>query len=264
MARSWVLANVLWLAACGRLGFDERAAPPPDGDTATDATPIGPRAQLSATSLAASAECGVAQPPSVVLSIGNTGDTDLVVTSATATGGFTVTSPLPVTVPPGDATQLAIAPPPAIVGTDLAGDTKLGTLTLTTNDPVAAPPVDLTATVIGANIGFVAQGAPVSLVTFSAMSACPLPQPVRIVNTGTKPATIAFTGTSNVTFAGFSGGVLDASSSAAIDLRASTTGACAVNGGYLLYTVTGSVCTTTPNALAVKIDINGSSSCFCS
>jgi len=172
-------------------------------------------------------------------------------------------TPLPLTVAPGGSTTLAILPPPAVVGTDLAGATKSGTLVLTTNDP-ATPIVDLVATVIGANVAFTSAAMPISQVMFSALSTCPAPQAVSMVNTGSLPATVAFTGTSNVTFSGFSGGVLDASSSAAVILHAQTTGACGVPGGYLLYTVTGSVCTTTPAALTVKIDIGGSTSCFCS
>jgi len=258
VARSWILANVLWLAACGRLGFDAREV------AGADATLVGPHAQLGASAVGTTTECGVPPSASGTLVVANTGDQDLAITAAVVTGGFAVSTPLPLAIPPGGSATLAISPPPAVVGTDLANSIKLGTLALATNDPAALPIVELSAQVIGANVAFATQAMPITQVVFSALSSCPMPQDVVIKNTGSLPATVAFTGTSNVTFSGFSGGTLDASSSAAMILHALTTGACGVTGGYLLYTVTGSVCTTTPATLDVKIDIGGSTSCVCS
>ncbi len=253
MARSWVLAQVLWLAACGRLGFDEAR---------TGADAGMPHAVLDATSIALTSECGVAQPPTAALAIDNDGDGDLVITSATTTGGFTVVTALPLTIAPGASTTLEIAPPVAVIGTDVAGDVVTGTLALVANDP-AIPPVGLATEIAGANIAIELNGLPVTTLTFSGLSSCPGPDTLTVHNTGTLPGTIAFTGTSNVEIGGFAGGSLAASGSSTL-VATPVTSACMVNGGYILYTVTGSVCTTTPATLAVKINIVGTSACSCS
>jgi hypothetical protein len=252
MKRVGSLARVLWsittagsLGACGRIGF---------GDSPVAAV---------ATSLALRSECGVAVTPGE-LAIENQGTAPLVIDQATATGGFSIVTPLPVTIAPGAVAALRVAPPPAVIGTDVGGAQKTGVLTIVTNEgETPSRDIALTATVVGANIAITDATSAALTLTFSGSSGlCPAPQPAYLANTGNAPVTLDAGAASGLALSGFSGGTLDPGASAMV-LVWVTTGSACVGSGAVTYVVTGSACTTTPTVLQATFNITGSSSCFC-
>jgi len=239
--------TTVWLAACGRLGFDELgggvAKPLPDApiapddgqigvaDAATpdalvpvdappdappDGPPAAPRLEV-ASSLALVTTCGAA-PAESELVVTNTGTAELTIASATATNAFEVISG-PTAIAAGDSATFTIAPPMAVVGTDRGGASKTGTLTLTTN--AGTQIVQLQATVQGANVAVSAAN-----VAFNAANGtCPGPRTVTISNTGNTSVVLGQLFASGVTLSGFTGGTLDANSSTSVTLQPSRCGA---------------------------------------
>lgn len=259
MVRSRTLSYALWSTLAAGCGGDGKA-----GQLA-DAPPAGPVAVLpSPAAVTASAECGVAIPAVAELTIGNAGTKELVISAASADGGFTVTTALPVTIAAGAQGKLAIRPPAAVIGTDRGGATKAGTLTLTTNeDGTQARTVALTATVVGANIAITnAAGQPVTL-AFSSASGCPAPQAVFIRNTGNAPAMVGAAMASGFGFDGFSGGVVAAGAAPTQMVRPVTTADC-MRSEAITYQVSGSTCGASTAALQATFNITGSSTCACS
>jgi hypothetical protein len=263
------LARVLWsvtaagsITGCGRLGFEERTT----GDATTDVgvdVALSPVAQLE-PNLALTTACG-GTPGVFALPIANIGGAPLVIQDASATGGFVIATALPLTIAAGAAQELRVSPPAAVIGTDLGGATKLGVLSIVTNEPgAAAHDVALTATVIGANLEITdAAKMPVAL-TFSAASGlCPAPQSVFLRNTGNEVAIVDAGMASSFVMSGFSGGAIDPGGAMTVGVRVLTASACA-GADQVTYTVTGTVCTTTPAVLQASYNITGASSCACS
>lgn len=249
------VARLLWstlaTAACGRVGFDA-AARPGDGFAT-----VAPMVELET-------RCGAVSPASLAVSITNDGVDELQVLTAQATNGFQVISRLPLVIAPGASASVGVQPPPAVIGTDRPGATKQGTLTLTTN-AVETPTIEvaLVAKVVGAELAIVdTQGMPATLDLLGASGACPVSS-FRIVNTGTAPATVQLTSSAELGVSGFSGGLVDGSSSIAFTLRALSSGGCS-GIGTVTYAATGDVCTTTPTVLQATFTISGASSCLCS
>jgi len=266
MARTPLLAQALWTLAATvatGCGGDDAASRLPD------APPGGPVAVLpSPASLTATAECGVTTPPISELTIGNSGSQALVISAAQASGGFVVTTALPLTIASGGQAKLAVRPPAAVIGTDRGGATKTGTLTLTTNEPGApARTVALSATVVGANLAFTdaaGQALPSPIQITSATDACPAPLAVFVRNTGNAPMTVGAGSASGFAFDGFSGGTIAGGAAAMQMIRPFTVNTAACTGtASVVYTISGTTCGASTATLSAAFSINGSS-CFCS
>jgi hypothetical protein len=206
--------------------------------------------------------------------VANSGTGDLVILSAVADGGFTVTTALPVTVKPGAQVALVVAPPAAVIGTDRGGGTKDGMLILTTNEAASEHTVELTANVLGANLAFTDEaGAAVVLAFSAAFPACPAPKTVFLRNTGTSALVLGEASASGLVafgafsgaFSGFSGGTLEPGAFATQDIRPIADVVC-TGSGMVTYQVTGTVCTVAQPVLVGAYNISGASgsSCFCS
>jgi hypothetical protein len=252
------LANLLWsvaaagAAACGRLGFEARTA-----GVDADASAL-----TIASSLALESACGQPIPAAAALHVTNTGTDDVTLTDIQTTGGFALSTALPLTISAGATTALSIRPPAAIIGTDVPGAQKSGTLTITVGADVHE--VALTATVVGAALSvFNGTGGALSLDLVGSSGACPTPAAGQIVNAGNRSVTLTFGGSPAFAIAGFSGGVIDAGSSAAFSVRAITASGC-TGAGVIMYTVTGDTCDATPGVLQASFTITGASSCACS
>ncbi len=239
---SW-LASLIWsvvtagAAACGRVGFDRDVLQ-------IDGLPLFESRCGQATLLAP-------------ITITNTSDTDLAI-DAIATGGFVIETALPLTIGAGDTVQLDVRAPAAVIGTDVPGTVKTGTLTMTAGDVVREIP--LASTVVGASIAITDEmGGPLSLDFIT--EGCPTPVSARLVNTGTTTARIMFT-TSAVELAGFSSGDVGPSDTVVFTIRPLSGSSC--NGAFqVIYTATGDVCDAVPVTLPGTFSINGSSSCSC-
>lgn len=272
MRRTPLFTSLLWssvgavaLTACGDDGGAIIDARPIDG--AVDAYD-GPLAMFAPT-LALRAECGVAVPPAATLAVRNIGSQTLTINGATASAGFTVTTVFPIDIAPGATADLAVQPPAAVIGTDLGGSTRTGTLALQTNQPGTIGTVALTSTVRGANLALTsAGGQPMASVDLSSSTGvCPAPIPVFVRNTGNEQATLVASSGSGGGFglSGFSpsnavagGGMISH------QVTVSSAGGCS-GSNTIVYTVTGTVCTETPLSLPASFNISGSSTgCFCS
>jgi len=252
--RTRVLARILWsltglagLAACGRLGFDQDAV------------------ALVTPPLQFVTECGVAPAPGLV-EVTNDGTTLLVIERADTTGGFQVVSTMPLTIEPGATASLELRAPAAVIGTDVSGSTKAGTLTLFTNDSETPEhTIDLEARVVGAQIAFDTGGGmtmPVTL-TFSANNMCPGPKGVAIYNNGDRPATFTLTSPSSFAIPVPFAGTLDAGQSGFFEVRVRTSGPC-TGAETITYMVTGSVCSAVPAVLDASYSITSVGTCSCS
>lgn len=233
------------MGGCGRLGFDEDAV-----------AIVAPLLELVT-------ECGVA-PSSADVEIVNDGTTTLVIEQVTATGGFTVSTPLPLVIQPGATGSLGVAPPAAVIGTDLPNTVKTGVLTIVTNEE-AAPEhsIDLSARVFGAQIAIVdGLGAPVSL-RFTSNNACPSGTLLYAMNTGNRAASLTQMPASRLFATSAFTGPIDAGTSGVFSVRALTTGPCS-GIDTISYTVTGSACSITPAVFDASFTITGLISCSCS
>ncbi len=237
-------------SGCGRVGFDERVQ-------------TGPSASF-ATSLEVSVECGVVEPMPRELQVTNTGDAELLISNATAGGGFVVMTPFPISIPPAGTTTISIRPPAAVIGTDRSGDQHTGTLELATNEDTPPPKVSLSATVVGANLEITDGSGNAAQFMFSESSGvCPAPQTAVIVNSGDLEATLAISDQSGLAVSGFTGGTITGGAGQSILVRPVTAGPCAYSG-QVTYVVTGAVCTETPLVLEGAVAITGASTCACS
>jgi hypothetical protein len=284
----WLLTTV-WLAACGRLGFDElgdgagkplpdapiapddgqiavadAATPdapgPPDAppDAPPDTPPAAPKLEV-ASSLALVTTCGAA-PAERELVVTNTGTAELTIASATATNAFAVTSG-PTAIAAGDSATFTIAPPMAVVGTDRGGASKTGTLTLMTN--AGTQTVALQATVQGANIAVSAAN-----VAFTATNgSCPAPRTVTISNTGNTSIAIEQLFASGVTLSGFTGGTIDANSSTSVTIEPARCGAASTALAFDAASGASgdnALCVTATVNITLNIAASSSSGCACS
>jgi hypothetical protein len=215
-----------------------------------------------------SATCGAGAPSAVSVPIQNTGDGPLVI-NASATGGFVITSALPMTIAAGGSASLGLRPPTAVVGSDVGGSSRTGTLTITTNEVTGAThQVNLSSTVFGANLQLVnAAGAPITSIAFNAAQACPARQTVFVRNTGNAPASIAIP-TQNFQLFQWSGFEPSASipggSAVSHVVGVFTVNQACTGNQTVQYAATGPVCTMTPISLPLSFNITGQATCFCS
>ena len=241
----WTIAGASAAAACGRLGFGL--------DEGAPALAVPP-------SLRIETECGV-MPASYPLEILNTSGGVVRIDDVEIAGGFAITNVLPLEIQPGEGARLTVRPPAAVIGTDRGGDTKTGALTLLTS--AGAYMVELAADVRGANIEVTDLGGLPLTLTFSGPQ-CPAPITARVVNSGNRSATIPSISPFAFRINGFVSGsvILGGGASTSLDVRPYTSSACA-NSESLTFTVTGSVCTTTPIVLGASFNLTGSMTCSC-
>lgn len=216
---------------------------------------------------ALSTTCGQEPPAPVDVLVTNVGSADLVISAATATGGFVVTATLPLTIAVGAHATISVRAPAAVIGTDRGGATKTGTLTITSNI-TAAPThtVELAATVMGANLVFTDQAdQPITeTLAFSGDSAtCPAPKNVRLRNAGNQPIVVStHSSASGFAFDGFSGGTIEAGAFENQVIEVSTGFDCQ-GSAVIEYEVTGTVCDLAVVTLPVGFNISGRSDCSC-
>jgi len=216
------------------------------------------------------ADCGVATPGTQSLTITNTSTTSPVtISGAGATGGFTVLTTLPLTIAPSGTGSLVVRPPASVVGTDLGGSSKTGTLSFTTNE-TGNPTHDtaLTSTVMGANIVFTdtADTTPITSISLDAADACPAPRSVAIRNTGN----VGITGfqrsgsDNNFAFQQTPSSAIAGGAFTTLTVGAYTTNSCSGTDNFEYTWATANVCTTTPAVLGASFSVSGQSFCFCS
>jgi hypothetical protein len=285
MRRTPLLSSVVWstvsgvtllLAGCGddATSFaDARIADAPVSDAPVpDAPPADASlavAVFPAEVTTFAAECGVAVPETVDVTVMNSGTEPLVIASATATGGFTVVTAAPITIAPGASAALTVRPPAAVIGTDIGGSTKAGALSFVTNE-TGAPTrtVALASTVDGANLEFRASSNvadPVlTAITMISSTGCPSPFEVFIHNTGNRAVQLARPSASGFGFQGFSpSSSLPPGEYVIAPISAETSNQCR-DQGEVLFSATGSLCTEQPIQISASYSMPGDSGCFCS
>jgi hypothetical protein len=249
----WLVTST-WLAGCGRIGFEAGGADagPPIGSA------VGPRLDLLAAP-AMTTTCGRA-PATYDLTVRNSGDRDLVIDKVTVTGDPFGVIAIPATLRPGESGTITLAPPRAVVGTDLPDDTKRGQLVIQANTDAPVAPVDVTAKVIGANLTIIAP----SPFEFSAASGlCPAARNVVVKNLGNADASIEPQLPLHFAISGLSGGVIAAGAMKTVAVRAVTSAECAGSGRIVFEASEGAICKA-PAPLNATFNITGSSSCACS
>jgi len=285
VARTSQLATLLWiststwLAGCGRLWFQgpdkDPAGSVPDApliepaiDAATDAAVDAPDDVAIASapvldvapSLTTTVSCGVA-PQQTSLMVTNKGNADLEITNATVTGAAFQLKSVPVMIAPGAMASFSILPPMAIVGTDLGGDVKRGTLKIESNAGNAM--VDLEATIFGANL---VMTTPQPFSFQGSSGACPSAQQVSIQNMGNSTASVEphLAGPFGFGFSSSSDRVLLPGETMIIDVRVVTSSACSGSGTVGFTASSGPICAITGQAPATYNILGSSSGCFCS
>jgi hypothetical protein len=256
MNRTPLLTSLLWtsLGAAALIGCDNEEP---------SIAESGPAAVLPAF-LNFPVDCGKT-PASQRFQVINSGNEELNVTSAMATGGFVIVAELPMTVQPGAAIVIEVKPPAAVIGTDLGGTTKIGRLTVVTNDPNGNAAIELRAQIRGANLALTdADGAPITRVDMaSSTAACPAPAAVFVRNTGNVAANIKV-GESDYAVESSDSSDVAAGMSSAFQIIPDGTSDCATSGQVNFEMITTSVCTVQPLVLQVTQTTNGSSdACFC-
>ncbi len=236
--------------------------------TATTLAAVGraPVATISAAP-AMSASCGGTTTTAVNITVQNTGDAPLRITSASTTGGFILGTTFPVTIPANGSTTVSVRPPLAVIGTDVGGSTKSGVLSLATNE-IGNPTrnVALASTVMGANLSFTdSVGNAVTSASFTATQACPARQTLYVRNTGNLSANVQIA-TANFQlfqYTGFSPSSTIAPSTGVSHVLSVWTVQNACTGTEAIqYTATGTICKL-PGTLTASFNIGGQSSCFC-
>jgi hypothetical protein len=285
MRRTPLLSSVVWstvsgvtllLAGCGDDApsfADARIADAPVADAPSADAP-SPDASLAVAMFPAevttfAAECGVAVPDTVDVSITNSGTEPLVIASATATGGFTVVTAAPITIGPGASAALTVRPPAAVIGTDIGGSTKQGTLSFVTNE-TGAPTrtVALASTVDGANLELRASSEvaskPLTTIAMMSSTGCPDAFEVFIHNTGNRQVQLADPSASGFGFRGFSpSSSLPPGEYVVAPISADANNECS-DEGDVLFAATGAVCTELPIQISASYTMPGDSGCFCS
>lgn len=219
---------------------------------------------------AMTADCGAATPGDGTLTITNTSTTSSVtISSADATDGFTVTSTLPMTIAANSTGTLSVRPPVSVIGTDVGGATKTGTLSFTTNeDGNPTHTAGLTSTVVGANIVFTQADdtTPITSVSLESSSGCPSTQTVWIRNTGNAPVEdfVRTTGNPNLAFHQSPSSAIAGGDFTSTAIGAFTSSACEATDTIEYTWSTGNVCTVQPAVLDASFSVSGQSFCFCS
>lgn len=214
--------------------------------------------------------CGASTEPTELL-IQNGGQLPLVVSSALATAGYTITGELPLEIEAlGSRTLLVSAPAPKM--TAAVGDMSSGTLTFVTNEADApSHQVQLDTTVFGARLEFTDRDG-VALkgalpLTYLGSDVCPDSVKYRVRNTGNLAVTLV-----GPTFPVHLGGTTtgpngkNVAPNSYVELEVSgnsaTDGACS-GSGELSFTVQGSSCSAVPK-LPVTWPLNiANSGCSC-
>lgn len=271
MSRTPALTAVLWTTvALTGVGCDDNdpaivdAAPADAPAVDSQSIDAAPPALSFSSTLFMTAPCG-GKASSGFLEVTNLTAADVTVSSITATGGFSVLTFGPFAVPANGTVNIEIMPPDSVIGTDLGGAIKTGTLTLVADQGGALPTVALSSTVVGANLTIGDEAGPATTIALqSATSSCPAPRAVFVRNSGNSSATIFSSGASNFALGSLSpSSDVAAGGSISQSISAFTFSAC-TGSEQLTYSVSGSVCTTTPLVLSASYTIAGSSSCFCS
>jgi hypothetical protein len=216
---------------------------------------------------AMSVACGTGTPATVSVSIQNTGDAPLVL-NASASGGLVITSSTSMTIAAGASSAITLRPPASVIGSDLGGTTKSGTLTITTNEVTGAThQIPLASTVVGANLSLRnAAGARITSATFTADMACPASQAIFIANTGNADAQVFIT-TPNFQLFRFDdfgpSPSVPAGTSVSYRMRVWTVQSACAGNQQIEYSATGTLCTALPLTLQASFNITGQTSCFC-
>lgn len=216
-----------------------------------------------------SASCGGATTNPVTITVANTGDAPLTITSASASGGFVLGTSFPLTIAANSSTTVSVRPPLAVIGSDVGGTTKSGTLSLVTNE-IGNPTrsVALASTVIGANLEFTdTSGNVLTTASFTALQQCPAAQTIYVKNTGNTSADVTIT-TPNFQLFRYSGFSPSSTVAPAPSIGVShvlsvwTVNSACAGTQAIQYTASGTICKL-PGALAASFNIGGQSSCFC-
>jgi hypothetical protein len=294
VARTSQLATLLWmststwLGGCGRLWFQGPDKDPvgslPDAPPmidaavgpAIDARPDAPADAAAdapddvaiasapilevAPTLATTVSCG-APPQQAALVVTNKGNAELEITNATVTGAPFQLKTVPVTIAPGAMASFEILPPMAVVGTDLGGDVKHGTLKIESNAGTAM--VSLEATVFGANL---VMTTPQPFTFQGTSGACPLARQVSIQNMGNSTITVDpdLTGPFGFSFSSSPDTILSPGETLIIDVHVVTSSQCAGSGTVAFAPSSGALCAISPSSTASFTILGSSSSCFCS
>lgn len=267
----WLVTST-WLAGCGRIGFGE--SDPGAGSGLADAPVTEPDgAVIKGPAVAAvtapanlQSVCGAGAGTAMV-TVANTGETELEITKLETGGVFGVDVTMPITVAPGAQVEIPVTVPAAVIGTDRGGAAKTDELTFTAN--VAIAPLKLTTKVMGANLVIVSPPPPEALAFTGTSGICPQPKAVNVRNAGNMAATLRTLMPGTFAMAGASSASFAAQASIALQMRPFSvqTGACS-GSGVIQYELTGA-----PNCgasgviagtLSATFNISGASSCFCS
>jgi hypothetical protein len=257
MNRTPLFTSLLWTAVGAATAAGCETEEPIDKSS-------GPAAVVP-SNIELAASCGATTTESVKFQIINSGSEPLVVRSAVADNGFVVTAELPATVQPGAAISVSVRPPVAVIGTDVGGSVKTGTLNIESDDPDGTIKVTLRSRIHGANLIYVdAEDKPITkLAMTSADETCPAPGRFFIKNTGNEEAHVETpSGAYAVTRVSANDEIL-AGDKLEFTVSASSGSDCAISGQITYEPTTDTVCTIVP-ALEVSQLTNGSSdSCFC-
>ncbi len=150
--------------------------------TATGQAPVATIGTVAPMAL----QCGGGVSGTVTISVSNTGDTPLTLTTPVITSGFTLLTTLPITIAAGASANLQVRAAAAVIGTDRGGTSRTGTLRFTTNE-IGTPTrtLNLSAAINGANIDFeYPVGTPTTSLSFTAAAACPADRVIGIRNSG--------------------------------------------------------------------------------
>jgi len=243
----------------------QAAAPTPITLSATGRAPVA----TFGTVPAMAASCGSTATTPVTFTVQNTGDAPLTITSATASGGFVLGTTFPMTIAANASATVTVRPPLAVIGTDVGGSTKSGTLSLVTNE-IGNPTrnIALASTVMGANLVFTdTAGNVVTSASFTATQACPARQTLYVKNTGNLSANVSIT-TANFQLFQYTG--FSPSSTVAVApsigvshvLSVWTVQNACTGTQAMQYAATGTICKL-PGTLTASFNIGGQSSCFC-
>jgi hypothetical protein len=215
VSRARVLSTLLWTSvaasnACHNSDYSRDASVHPDGRNASDggsaltdaSPPDAPLPSPDATpapkivvpaSATLQSQCGEVSGATTIVPIINLGNADLVVSAVDADSGFSATSTvgLPFTVPAGQSGEVLVTAPLAVIGTDVGGSTKPGTLTITSNAPGSPTTVALGAVVNGAQLEFVdSAGNPITTAAYDSDTVCPPDGVLYLKNVGNLSATV--------------------------------------------------------------------------
>ena len=234
------------------------------GEVGTPPTPLA----VYPNALDADVGCDSAPDASVLLQ--NAGGATLTVTSASASSGFVVKTPLPLSIEPGAAAALLVTPPAAAANAAL-GSSNEGTLSFRTNEPgTPEHQVTLTSKLFGAQLELTDHdGVPLTsalTLTYLSDSACPDTVKYRVHNKGN----VAFTLIGPVFPTNFGGTTTGASGRTIapndyLELMVggvSAPGAVCGASGQLTFTTKGSFCGSAP-ALNVIWPATTDPTCTC-